>query len=194
MRECSADLRFGSFSNGGEANLMLHVSQGGFFLKSLKSALEAHRLSLSAPSLRWAAIKEIARATSLKDCSRCSGRSAFCSSFAMRCLMLMPLSPQAPSAAQPKAECLAMGHIADGNIHFFIKPGQPGTSKEECDEEVYGPLQEISGTISAEHGIGFEKRDWLTRTRSAEELAMMHSLKKTFDPREILNPQTVFRS
>jgi len=94
----------------------------------------------------------------------------------------------------PKAECLAMGHIADGNIHFFIKPGQPGTSKEECDEEVYGPLLEISGTISAAHGIGFEKRDWLTRTRSAEELAMMHSLKKTFDPREILNPQTVFRS
>lgn len=94
----------------------------------------------------------------------------------------------------PQAECLAMGHIADGNIHFFIKPGQPGTSKDECDEEVYGPLLRIGGTISAEHGVGFDKRDWLIRTRSVEEIEMMRSLKKAFDPAGILNPKTVFRA
>jgi FAD/FMN-containing dehydrogenase len=92
----------------------------------------------------------------------------------------------------PNAQCFTMGHIADGNIHFFIKPGQPGRTKEECDEEVYGPLPMLGGTISAEHGIGLEKRAWLQRTRSADELAVMRGLKQAFDPKGILNADTVF--
>jgi FAD/FMN-containing dehydrogenase len=85
-----------------------------------------------------------------------------------------------------------MGHIADGNLHFFVKPGMDGALREDCDEDVYSALNQFNGTISAEHGIGFEKRSWLLRTRSTEEIALMRSLKSALDPRGILNPGCVF--
>lgn len=87
----------------------------------------------------------------------------------------------------PDSVCYTMGHIADGNLHFFIKPRLEGACKEDCDEDVYGPLKAFGGTISAEHGIRFEKRSWLLRTRSNEEIALMRSLKNALDPRGILN-------
>lgn len=92
----------------------------------------------------------------------------------------------------PDSVCYTMGHIADGNLHFFVKPGHKYVRKEDCDEDVYGALKSFGGTISAEHGIGYEKRAWLLRTRSAEEVAVMRSLKNAFDPRRILNPGCVF--
>lgn len=92
----------------------------------------------------------------------------------------------------PESICYTMGHIADGNLHFFVKPGRKDARKEDCDEDVYGALESFGGTISAEHGIGYEKRAWLLRTRSAEEIAMMRSLKKALDPKGILNPGCVF--
>jgi FAD/FMN-containing dehydrogenase len=92
----------------------------------------------------------------------------------------------------PDSVCYTMGHIADGNLHFFIKPGRKDAQRIDCDEDVYGALEGFDGTISAEHGIGYEKRAWLLRTRSSEEIAMMRSLKKALDPRGILNPGCVF--
>jgi FAD/FMN-containing dehydrogenase len=67
-----------------------------------------------------------------------------------------------------------------------------GALREDCDEDVYSALNQFNGTISAEHGIGFEKRSWLLRTRSTEEIALMRSLKSALDPRGILNPGCVF--
>lgn len=92
----------------------------------------------------------------------------------------------------PNSVCHTMGHIADGNLHFFIQPGDVDAFKVDCDEDVYGPLKQFGGTISAEHGIGFEKRSWLLRNRSAEEVALMRSLKKALDPKGILNRGCVF--
>ena len=46
--------------------------------------------------------------------------------------------------------------------------------------------------ISAEHGIGLEKRAYLGQSRSAEEIALMKTLKKAIDPRNILNPGKIF--
>jgi FAD/FMN-containing dehydrogenase len=91
----------------------------------------------------------------------------------------------------PDSACHTMGHIADGNLHFFVRPGKADARKEDCDEDVYGALGQFGGTISAEHGIGFEKRSWLVRTRSNEELALMRSLKQLLDPQGILNPGCV---
>jgi FAD/FMN-containing dehydrogenase len=91
----------------------------------------------------------------------------------------------------PDSRCYTMGHIADGNVHFFVDPGCEGTSQAESDEEVYGPLQDYGGTVSAEHGIGFDKKTWLIRNRSPQELEVMRSLKRLFDPRGILNPGRV---
>ncbi|MBM3595306.1 MAG: FAD-binding protein [Alphaproteobacteria bacterium] len=47
------------------------------------------------------------------------------------------------------------------------------------------------GSVSAEHGIGFEKRDYLPRSRSQNEVALMRLLKSTLDPNNILNPGKV---
>ena len=50
----------------------------------------------------------------------------------------------------------------------------------------------VHGSISAEHGIGLEKRDYLTLSRTPAEIATMRLLKRTLDPHNILNPGKVF--
>jgi FAD/FMN-containing dehydrogenase len=57
---------------------------------------------------------------------------------------------------------------------------------------VYRPLSAIGGSVSAEHGIGLEKRAYLPLSRSAAEIATMRVLKNALDPRGILNPGKVF--
>ncbi|MEY3235555.1 MAG: hypothetical protein RL230_2826 [Pseudomonadota bacterium] len=95
-------------------------------------------------------------------------------------------------ATWPNGQCFAMGHIADGNVHFFVQPRQPGTTHEQSDELVYGPLAAFGGLISAEHGIGREKKHWLLRNRPAAFLDTMRRLKAAFDPKFLLNPGCVF--
>ena len=84
------------------------------------------------------------------------------------------------------------GHVADGNIHFII--GKKENSAEIIDainSIIYKPLKEIGGSVSAEHGIGLHKKEYLFTSRSEEEIEMMKTLKKTFDPLNILNPQRI---
>jgi len=81
------------------------------------------------------------------------------------------------------------GHIADGNVHFII--GKANTSKElkkQIDHAVYSPLKAINGSVSAEHGIGLDKKMYLDISRSPEEIALMQMIKKSMDPKGILNP------
>jgi FAD/FMN-containing dehydrogenase len=94
-------------------------------------------------------------------------------------------------AAWPNGRCFAMGHIADGNVHFFVQPRQPATTHEQSDNIVYGSLSSFGGLISAEHGIGREKKAWLLRNRPPEYLATMRRLKAAFDPKALLNPGCV---
>lgn len=91
------------------------------------------------------------------------------------------------SAWRPDAECLVFGHIADGNLHIFVRPFEDGIHHEQCDQIVYGCLQGLSGSISAEHGIGIEKKEWLSQSRSEKEIQLMRSLKKLLDPKNLLN-------
>jgi FAD/FMN-containing dehydrogenase len=95
------------------------------------------------------------------------------------------------TAWRDDASFMVFGHIADGNLHIFVKPHADGAHHDEVDEIVYGALEGLSGSISAEHGIGIEKKAWLTNTRSAAEIQLMRSLKTTLDPRNILNPGKV---
>ena len=60
---------------------------------------------------------------------------------------------------------------------------------EEC---VYEPLRKFKGSVSAEHGIGLEKKEFLGISRSIEEIALMKKLKNSLDPNNILNPGKVF--
>jgi FAD/FMN-containing dehydrogenase len=94
-------------------------------------------------------------------------------------------------AWQPDAECNVFGHIADGNLHIFVKPFDDGAHHAASDKIVYGCLEGLGGSISAEHGIGIEKKQWLGETRSEVEITMMRNLKNLLDPKNILNPGKV---
>ena len=60
---------------------------------------------------------------------------------------------------------------------------------EEC---VYEPLRAIKGSVSAEHGIGLEKKSYLNVSKTEEEINLMKKLKKSLDPNNILNPGKLF--
>ncbi len=83
------------------------------------------------------------------------------------------------------------GHIGDGNIHTAIYPGA-AKDRASIDEMVYGPLAALGGSVSAEHGIGLEKKAYLPYTRNAQEIALMQRMKRMMDPRNILNPGKLF--
>ena len=84
------------------------------------------------------------------------------------------------------------GHVADGNIHFIIgKNDDSIENKEKINEIIYSNLKENGGSVSAEHGIGLDKKKYLYTSRSAEEIKLMKTLKVILDPKNILNPGRV---
>lgn len=87
---------------------------------------------------------------------------------------------------------LFYGHIGDGNMHIIAyQPGATGQPKALVNDIVYGLVREYGGTVSAEHGIGTLKREWLGHARSQEEIALMRIIKHAIDPRGLLNPGKV---
>ena len=84
------------------------------------------------------------------------------------------------------------GHLGDGNLHFGISAGEDESAREAVEHAVYEPLANIGGTVSAEHGIGLEKKSYLLISRTPEEVALMRTLKQALDPRGILNPGKIF--
>jgi FAD/FMN-containing dehydrogenase len=92
----------------------------------------------------------------------------------------------------PGSQVFAFGHIADGNLHLIVTAGEGGSAAHERIEELlYEPLRALGGSISAEHGIGLEKRRFLSVSRTPQEIATMRALKAALDPRGILNPGKV---
>ena len=89
------------------------------------------------------------------------------------------------------ATLFAYGHIGDGNLHFSIYPGAQ-RQRDAIDEIVYHPLQALHGSVSAEHGIGLEKKAYLGYTRSSAEIELMRNTRRMMDPRNILNPGKIF--
>lgn len=92
----------------------------------------------------------------------------------------------------PNGSCDVIGHIGDGNLHLFVSPGTEGEHLHaQSDDDVYGPLKAVGGSISAEHGVGTEKRERLNISRSEDEIALMRRIKSALDPKNILNPGKV---
>jgi FAD/FMN-containing dehydrogenase len=95
----------------------------------------------------------------------------------------------------PTGEFFALGHIGDGNLHFFVAPETVGAVDAQqsaalhaaCDAVVYPPLKRFNGAVSAEHGIGLEKKLWMPVSRSPAELELMRRLKRALDPKGLLN-------
>jgi FAD/FMN-containing dehydrogenase len=88
------------------------------------------------------------------------------------------------------------GHIGDGNIHYNMYfpqlPDKFGALKEDIKKCVYGAVQNRQGSISAEHGIGTERRLEINYTKSAAEIEMMKAVKKALDLDDIMNPGKIF--
>ncbi len=102
------------------------------------------------------------------------------------------LMRQRLAAKWPDVFHVYFGHIADSNIHVAVHvPGRGFDAKKEIEAIVYGTVRELGGSVSAEHGIGRSKRDYLSYSRSAPELALMASIKHALDPKGILNPGRV---
>ncbi len=97
---------------------------------------------------------------------------------------------RAAAAGLPGVTTYHFGHMGDGNLHVMFG-GAPGpmADRDRLDRVVYDTLARFPNTtISAEHGIGLEKRAWLDRSRTPAALAAMWQLKRSFDPKGILNP------
>ncbi len=92
----------------------------------------------------------------------------------------------------PDAYVAGFGHLGDNNIHISVlAEGCKTTYAEVIEKHVYESLIPFGGAISAEHGIGLEKKPYLSTSRTPEEIGLMISLKKMMDPKNILNPGKV---
>ncbi|MCZ6889968.1 MAG: FAD-binding oxidoreductase [Gammaproteobacteria bacterium] len=94
----------------------------------------------------------------------------------------------------PDFEVCWFGHIGDGNLHLnVLKPENLSIEAfyERChtiSPKIFTLVERRGGSISAEHGVGILKRDFLQYSRSADEIELMKSLKRVFDPSGVMNP------
>lgn len=101
-------------------------------------------------------------------------------------------------ANYPDFEVIWFGHIGDGNLHLNILKPDAMTKEEffaKCatvNQWVFETVDKYNGSISAEHGVGMTKRDYLGYSRSPEEIALMKAIKAVFDPNGIMNPGKIF--
>lgn len=87
---------------------------------------------------------------------------------------------------------VVFGHLGDGNLHIMITVRDDSPHiRRQVEELVYSPLKAFGGSISAEHGIGLEKKDYLSVSRTPEEITLMKRLKTALDPKCLLNPGKV---
>ncbi|NYT22623.1 FAD-binding oxidoreductase [Alcaligenaceae bacterium] len=91
----------------------------------------------------------------------------------------------------PNAEHLFLGHLGDNNIHIISGPVDED-GLHAVDEIAYAALRGKGGTISAEHGVGRLKKDYLSVSRNPGEVMFMRRLKEALDPAGILNSGRIF--
>jgi FAD/FMN-containing dehydrogenase len=98
------------------------------------------------------------------------------------------------SESYPDFEVCWYGHIGDGNLHLnILKPESLSLDDfyarcHAISPRIFDEVRIRSGSISAEHGVGLLKRDFLDFTRAEADLALMRKLKAVFDPNQIMNP------
>tara|TARA_B100001964_G_scaffold129993_2_gene143712 strand:+ start:8183 stop:9583 length:1401 start_codon:yes stop_codon:yes gene_type:complete len=98
------------------------------------------------------------------------------------------------SKAYPDFEIIWFGHIGDGNVHLNILKPETFSIEEftqkcsEVSQWVFEVVQKHGGSISAEHGVGLLKKPFLRFSCSASEVEYMKSIKRAFDPNNVMNP------
>ena len=90
--------------------------------------------------------------------------------------------------------CANVGHVGDGNVHTAIVcPAEDKEKTEQVLVEVQRVALSLDGTITGEHGVGLKLRDMLVEEVGEAGVGVMRSVKRSLDPRAILNPDKVFR-
>lgn len=93
---------------------------------------------------------------------------------------------------------IIFGHLGDGNLHVNVlmpKDLDQDIFWKHCDEldhKIFALVREFKGSISAEHGVGLLKKEFLHYSRSEAEIEMMRGIKRVFDPAGIMNPGKIF--
>lgn len=102
----------------------------------------------------------------------------------------------AMTQACPGARIVAFGHMGDGNFHYTVlQPlgAEPASFPGEAlTQRVFEIATALGGSISAEHGIGVARRDDLVRFKDAESIALMRTIKRAIDPKNLMNPRALF--
>ena len=84
------------------------------------------------------------------------------------------------------------GHAGNGNIHvnLLVNPDniKEMETAEKCLNDVFDLVIRLNGSLSGEHGVGLEKRDYISKELGATEIYLMHQIKQVFDKNNILNP------
>ncbi len=103
------------------------------------------------------------------------------------------------AARYPDFEICWFGHIGDGNLHLnILKPAHLSKDDffEQCKAvniQVFETVKKYQGSISAEHGVGMTKRDYLSYTRDPLEIEYLRAVKTVFDPNNVMNPGKIFQ-
>src|SRR6266550_3913665 len=91
--------------------------------------------------------------------------------------------------------CATFGHAGDGNLHpnLIFARDDPEAERltQVVRDEIFRAALDLGGTVTAEHGIGAARRDWLPIQRGEGAVAVMRSIKSALDPLGILNPGRV---
>ncbi len=94
----------------------------------------------------------------------------------------------------PMARMVAYGHVGDGNLHFNVSEPAGGdraafmSREADIQSTVHEIVRRYRGSTSAEHGIGQLKRAQLARYKDPVALDLMRTIKRSLDPRGIMNP------
>ncbi len=90
-------------------------------------------------------------------------------------------------------KAISFGHLGDSNIHIGVHVGPDTIAREaEIEAVVYGVVKEFDGALTAEHGIGTAKRDYLPAHITPQALATMVRVRDALDKDRILNRNMVF--
>ena len=89
-------------------------------------------------------------------------------------------------------------HAGDGNLHpnilFDRGDAEQLARVEQASKEIMSACVEAGGTITGEHGVGIDKRDYMLLVHNETELEMLRSVKRLFDPEGLFNPGKVLPS
>jgi glycolate oxidase len=100
-------------------------------------------------------------------------------------------------AAAHDVRVATFGHAGDGNLHpnLIFERDDPDAARltHLVRDEIFRAALELGGTVTAEHGIGSARREWLPIQRGEGAVAVMRSIKAALDPLGILNPGRVLQ-